>query len=104
MCRRECTTPAFIAVLTLSLALTASVVSAQQPKPADEPPPRLEGSAQAALLATTGNASAESLGFGGDIVWRPLPWMLRAKGVFDFCHPARPSSDSTTSCAICSRV
>jgi putative salt-induced outer membrane protein len=82
VCRRDCTTPAFIAVLTLSLGLTASVAIAQQPKPADEPPPRLEGSAQAALLATTGNASAQSLGFGGDIVWRPLPWMLRAKAVF----------------------
>jgi putative salt-induced outer membrane protein len=72
-------TTAFIATLTFC---SASVAFAQAPKPADEPPPRLEGSAQAALLATTGNASAQSLGFGGDIVWRPLPWMLRAKAVF----------------------
>jgi putative salt-induced outer membrane protein YdiY len=82
VCLRYRSTTAFIATLTFCSALTGSVAIAQQAKPADEPPPRLEGSAQAALLATTGNASAQSLGFGGDIVWRPLPWMLRAKAVF----------------------
>ncbi len=70
-------TIALIAILTF-----CSAALAQAPKPSDEPPPRLEGTAQAALLATTGNASAQALGFGGQFIWRPMPWSLRAKATF----------------------
>ena len=70
-----------VVCLTIACVWPASAAFAQQPPPA-EPPPRLEGTAQAALLATTGNASAQSLGFGGSLVWRPMPWVLKAKAAF----------------------
>ena len=57
---------------------------AQTPAPAapPEPPPRLEASAQFAFLDTRGNATAQSLGTGGDLVWRPDPWTYNAKAIF----------------------
>jgi putative salt-induced outer membrane protein YdiY len=82
VCIRYCATTAFIAFLTFCGALKPSAAIAQEPKPAEEPPPRLESSAQVALLATTGNASAQTLGFGGEFAWRPMPWVLKAKGLF----------------------
>jgi putative salt-induced outer membrane protein len=75
------TTTAVIAFMTFCSALEPSAAMAQEPKP-QEPPPRLESSAQAALLATTGNASAQALGFGGEFTWRPMPWKLGAKAAF----------------------
>ncbi len=53
---------------------------AQPPNP--EPPPRLEASAQFTLLVTTGNATAEALGAGGELYWRPMPWVLKVKTTF----------------------
>jgi putative salt-induced outer membrane protein YdiY len=52
-----------------------------QPAPA-EPPPRLQGSAQFTLLATTGNASAQAVGLGGELTWRPMPWVMKSKLAF----------------------
>ena len=62
--------------------LLPRIAGAQPAAPADEPPPRLEGSAQFTLLATTGNASTTAIGAGGDLTWRPTPWMVKAKLVF----------------------
>lgn len=56
------------------LLLGASPVFAQAPAAPPEPPPRLEASAQFAFLETSGNSSSQSLGVGGDVVWRPDPW------------------------------
>jgi putative salt-induced outer membrane protein YdiY len=69
------------------VALVAGTVisgsaAAQQPAPPKEPPPRLEASAQFAFLGTTGNASSNSLGLGGDLVWRPDPWEHTAKAAY----------------------
>jgi putative salt-induced outer membrane protein YdiY len=47
-----------------------------------EPPPRLEASAQFSFLDTRGNATSQSLGAGGDFVWRPDPWTYTAKAIF----------------------
>jgi putative salt-induced outer membrane protein len=72
-------------IVTLGLFLLAALpphAAFAQAQPADEPPPRLEASAQAALLATTGNASSQALGLGGEFVWRPMPWVLRGKAAF----------------------
>src|SRR5690349_17777069 len=49
---------------------------------AEPPPPAHEGSAEVAYLATTGNASAQTLGIGGEVIWRPMPWVVRNKAAF----------------------
>jgi putative salt-induced outer membrane protein len=79
--RRRDATIALIVFLTTCGALLPTAALAQPAKP-PEPPPRFEGNAQAALLATTGNASAQALGFGGQLTWRPMPWVFAAKAVF----------------------
>lgn len=55
---------------------------AQTPAAPPEPPPRLEASAQFTFLSTTGNASSQSLGAGGDVTWRSDPWTYNAKSIF----------------------
>jgi putative salt-induced outer membrane protein YdiY len=55
---------------------------AQTPAPPPEPPPRLEASAQVTFVGTSGNASSQSLGVGGDLIWRPDPWTYSAKAIF----------------------
>src|SRR5687768_12476253 len=66
------------------IAGLASPSLGQTPAPATppEPPPRLEASGQFSFLDTRGNASAQSLGVGGDLVWRPDPWTYSAKAIF----------------------
>jgi putative salt-induced outer membrane protein YdiY len=59
---------------------TASFSFAQAP--AEEPPPKLEATAQASALAATGNASAQSLGFAGDIITRPGLWIHTGRATF----------------------
>jgi putative salt-induced outer membrane protein YdiY len=74
------TLPATVVLLLLALSQPAL---AQTPAPAPpEPPPRLEASAQFAFLDTRGNASAQSIGGGGEVVWRPDPWTYNAKAIF----------------------
>ena len=46
------------------------------------PPPAYEGSAEFAFLATTGNASAQTLGLGGELILRPEKWVVRNKAAF----------------------
>ena len=58
---------------------------AQTPAPAPAPPPpppRLEASGQFTFLSTRGNTDTQSLGAGGDVTFRPDPWIYRAKAVF----------------------
>jgi putative salt-induced outer membrane protein len=71
-----------VAWITVCAALIPATLVAQQPTPPEEVPPRLEGDAQATLLATTGNSSSQALGVGGRVVWRPLPWRLEGKAAF----------------------
>jgi putative salt-induced outer membrane protein YdiY len=70
-----------------SLAHPPSAV-AQTAPPAEAPPPRLEASAQFTFLDTRGNATTNSLGAGGEMVWRPAPWTYASKATF-----AQSSSD-----------
>jgi len=74
-------TAAFRVVRCAALILAvAGVARAQTPPP--EPPPRLEASGQFSFLGTTGNASSQAAGAGGDFTWRPDPWIHNGKFVF----------------------
>jgi putative salt-induced outer membrane protein YdiY len=68
------------AILFFSLTLGRPAI-AQTPAP-PEPPPRVEASAQFTFLSTRGNASAQAIGAGGDVIWRPDPWTYSAKAIF----------------------
>ena len=70
-----------IALVVIAVCGLAVPVSAQAPGP-PEPPPRVEASAQFAFLGTTGNASSNTLGAGGEAVWRPDKWVYAAKANF----------------------
>jgi hypothetical protein len=43
---------------------------AQTPAP---PPPAREGSAEFAFVGTTGNSSTQTIGLGGELIYRPSP-------------------------------
>jgi putative salt-induced outer membrane protein YdiY len=66
----------------ITLVCTTRAAWAQAPAPPPEPPPRLEVSGQATFLGTTGNASSQSLGAGGEWAYRPDPWVYNAKAIF----------------------
>jgi putative salt-induced outer membrane protein YdiY len=69
-------------VFVVLILVQAESAFAQPPAAADQPPPRLEASAQFAFLDTSGNASSQSLGAGGDLTWRPDPWTYLTKMTF----------------------
>lgn len=72
-----------IAILVfLAVQAQPAFGQAPAPPPAEPPPPRLEASAQFTFLDTRGNATSQSLGAGGDVIWRPDPWTLTAKAAF----------------------
>jgi putative salt-induced outer membrane protein len=72
-----CTARTFgLAILCLLPARLATSQAAQAP------PPRFESTAQFTLLANTGNSEATSLGIGGDMTYRPNPWVYTAKTAF----------------------
>ena len=73
---------AFIAVVVVPTRLAFGQTPATTPTPPPEPPPRFEASAQFALVDTRGNASSQTLGFGGDLAWRPDPWIYTSKVLF----------------------
>jgi putative salt-induced outer membrane protein len=74
---------ALSAPLLITIALTAMTLPraafAQPAAPPPEPPPRLESGAQVTFLNSTGNTTARALGLGGDVTWRPMPWVTKAK-------------------------
>ena len=45
--------------------------------PLPPPPPEWDGSAEATALITSGNAKNTTLGFGGRLNYKPLPWSFR---------------------------
>jgi putative salt-induced outer membrane protein len=65
-------------VATALIMLLPVWVHAQTPAP-PAPPPRQEATAEFAFVGTTGNASTESLGLGGDVIYRPGPWTFSTK-------------------------
>jgi putative salt-induced outer membrane protein len=64
------------------LAVLAGTRAATAQAPPPEPPPRVEASAQFTFLNTNGNAETQSLGTGGEVVWRPGVWTHTTKIAF----------------------
>jgi putative salt-induced outer membrane protein YdiY len=60
----------------LVLSGSSPLVRAQAPVP---PPPEREGSAEFAFVGTTGNSSTETIGLGGEFIYRPSPWETKFK-------------------------
>jgi putative salt-induced outer membrane protein len=46
------------------------------------PPPVREGSAEFAFVGTTGNSSTQTIGFGGEFIYRPSPWETRIRTIY----------------------
>jgi putative salt-induced outer membrane protein len=68
-----------LVLLTLCVPIVAP---AQTPAPAPEPPPRVEVQAQATALITTGNSVNRTIGTGGELIWRPEPWVVKVKAAY----------------------
>jgi putative salt-induced outer membrane protein len=64
------------AVGSLNLFAWTTVAQAQAPA---APPPEREGSAEFAFVGTTGNSSTQTIGLGGEYIYRPSPWEARFK-------------------------
>jgi putative salt-induced outer membrane protein len=79
-------TVAFLAFVVLgllprpALAQTPDQTPAQTPSPPPPPPPpEREGSAEFAFVGTTGNSSTQTIGLGGELIYRPSPWEAKLK-------------------------
>jgi putative salt-induced outer membrane protein len=71
-----------VAVMMLLLVRPVFVFAQPPVPPPEPPPPQLEASAQFTFLETSGNAQAQSIGAGGDFIWRPDPWVYTGKLIF----------------------
>jgi len=60
---------AFLALI--AVCVCSGPARAQTPA---APPPEREGSAEFAFVGTTGNSSTQTIGLGGELIYRPSPW------------------------------
>ena len=67
----------FVAVIALTFPRLA--LAQTPPATAPAPPPQREGSAEFAFVGTTGNSSTQTIGLGGELIYRPTPWETRFK-------------------------
>lgn len=71
--------------LLAALFLVPSLAPAQAPppEPAPPPPPPLwSGKAELSYVSTSGNTSTSTLGFAGELAFKPDPWSVTARGAF----------------------
>jgi len=66
-----------VTVLALIVVSGFSGLARAQAPPA--PPPEREGSAEFAFVGTTGNSSTQTIGLGGEFIYRPSPWESKLK-------------------------
>ena len=74
-----------LVLLVAALLLVPSTVSAQPPatpEPPPPPPPLREATAEFAFVGTSGNSSTQSIGVGGELIYRPAPWTLDTKAAY----------------------
>src|SRR5438067_510215 len=60
-------------------SLVPRLALAQTPASAPPIPPETEGSAEFAFVGTTGNSSTQTIGLGGELIYRPSPWETKLK-------------------------
>lgn len=65
-------------ILALVVIGAPAVAGAQAPPP----PPELEGTAEFAFVGSTGNSSTQTIGVGGEFIYRPAPWEARVKTAY----------------------
>jgi putative salt-induced outer membrane protein len=68
-------------VLCFAAALSPAWAAAQTAAP-PPPPPRHETAAEFAFVGTSGNASTQTIGIGGESIFRPTPWVFRNRVAF----------------------
>jgi putative salt-induced outer membrane protein YdiY len=70
-----------LVVLMVGLLPADARAQAQPAAPAAPagPPPEREGSAEFAFVGTSGNSSTQTIGVGGEYIYRPDPWETRFK-------------------------
>lgn len=67
----------------LALAFTSGLGVAQVSPPATPPPPPLwSGKAELSFVSTSGNTDTQTLGFAGEVSYKPDPWSVAARGTF----------------------
>jgi putative salt-induced outer membrane protein YdiY len=74
-------------IVSALLLFTLAPIAAHAQAPA--PPPLREANAQFAFVGTSGNSSTESIGLGGEYIYRPDPWVFSTKANY-----VRNESDS----------
>ncbi len=65
----------FLGVVALGVVPHSVVAQTTAPPP----PPEREGSAEFAFVGTTGNSSTQTIGVGGELIYRPSPWESKVK-------------------------
>jgi putative salt-induced outer membrane protein len=65
----------FVALIAFSLLPRVALAQTSPPPP----PPEREGSAEFAFVGTTGNSSTQTIGLGGEFIYRPAPWESKIK-------------------------
>ena len=68
---------ATLAALVVFSVLPSPALAQVPPPP--PPPPAREGSAEFALVGTTGNSSTQTIGLRGEFIYRPSPWESKFK-------------------------
>jgi putative salt-induced outer membrane protein len=65
------------------MTLLPVAAAAQAPAPPSEPPPPLrEATAEFAYVGTSGNSKTESIGLGGEYIYRPDLWTITTKAAY----------------------
>ena len=72
--RRVGVAATFVALIVFSVLPRAALAQTGPP-----PPPEKEGAAEFAFVGTTGNSSTQTIGLGGEFIYRPAPWESRIK-------------------------
>ncbi len=79
--------PGLAACVLAATIVMPRAAAGQTPAPAPAPatastpppPPVREGSAEFAFVGTSGNSSTDTIGVGGELIYRPAPWETKLK-------------------------
>src|SRR5688572_1486397 len=71
-----------ISALLLTLIVFSGLPTPARAQAPPAPPPEREGSAEFSFVGTTGNSSTQTIGLGGEIIYRPSPWETKFKAAY----------------------